>query len=167
LGLFFACRGRHLWLTRVTEGKFAVRAKGSKRASGLRNTRKQAEALVKKLNPNDKPNVERVRDTEAGLRDLWRSEWDLQAPVSMQEQYMRMTIAMNAVQIVKVEKDGPDGILVTFSDGTIAGYVAEELIELRPIRERVKFFPSAWLPETTRQAHGGRNRKGHHGELRH
>jgi hypothetical protein len=51
-----------------------VRAKGSKRASGLRNTRKQAEALVKKLNPNDKPNVERVRDTEAGLRDLWRSE---------------------------------------------------------------------------------------------
>jgi hypothetical protein len=61
----------------------------------------------------------------------------------MQEQYMRMTIAMNAVQIVKVEKDGPDGILVTFSDGTIAGYVAEELIELRPIRERVKFFPSA------------------------
>jgi hypothetical protein len=54
-----------------------------------------------------------------------------------------MTTAMKAVQIVKVEKDGPDGILVTFSDGTIAGYVAEELIELRPIRERVKLFPSA------------------------
>jgi hypothetical protein len=44
---------------------------------------------------------------------------------------------MNTVYIVNVEQDGPDGILVTFSDGTIAGYVAEELIELRPVRERV------------------------------
>jgi hypothetical protein len=43
---------------------------------------------------------------------------------------------MNAIQIVHIEKDGADGILVTFSDGTIAGYVAEELIELRPKRER-------------------------------
>ena len=38
------------------------RAKGSQRASGLRNTQKQAEALLKKLNPDDKPNVERVRN---------------------------------------------------------------------------------------------------------
>jgi hypothetical protein len=50
---------------------------------------------------------------------------------------------MKAVRIVKVEQDGSDGILVTFSDGTVAGYVVEELIELRPIRERAKFFPSA------------------------
>jgi hypothetical protein len=54
---------------------------------------------------------------------------------------------MDAVQIFSVEQDGPDGILVTFSDGTIAGYVAEELIELRPIREKVKFFPSASQPD--------------------
>jgi hypothetical protein len=45
---------------------------------------------------------------------------------------------MNAIQIVHIEQDAPDGILVTFSDGTIAGYVAEELIELRPKRERVR-----------------------------
>jgi hypothetical protein len=45
---------------------------------------------------------------------------------------------MNAIQIVNIEQDGEDGILVTFSDGTIAGYVVEELIELRPIRERVR-----------------------------
>lgn len=44
---------------------------------------------------------------------------------------------MNAVEIVNVEQDGPDGILVTFSDGTIAGHVVEELSELRPARERV------------------------------
>jgi hypothetical protein len=50
---------------------------------------------------------------------------------------------MNAIQIVNIERDGEDGILVTFSDGTIAGYVAEELIELRPKRERVRIAPSA------------------------
>ncbi len=51
---------------------------------------------------------------------------------------------MDAVYIVKVEQEGEDGVLVTFSDGTIAGYVAEELIELRPIREKAS--------ETTRRA---------------
>jgi hypothetical protein len=42
------------------------------------------------------------------------------------------------VHIVKVEKDSQDGLLVTFSDGTIGGYVVEELLLLRPIRERVE-----------------------------
>jgi hypothetical protein len=36
-----------------------------------------------------------------------------------------------------VEQDGSDGLLVTFSDGTTAGYVAEELLSMRPIRESV------------------------------
>jgi hypothetical protein len=45
---------------------------------------------------------------------------------------------MKAMQIVNIEQDGEDGIRVTFSDGTIAGYVSDELIELRPVRERVK-----------------------------
>jgi hypothetical protein len=31
---------------------------------------------------------------------------------------------MNTVQIVNIEQDGPDGVLVTFSDGTFAGYVS-------------------------------------------
>jgi hypothetical protein len=39
------------------------------------------------------------------------------------------------IRILTVERDGDDGLLVTFSDGTIAGYVAEELLELRPHRE--------------------------------
>jgi hypothetical protein len=39
------------------------------------------------------------------------------------------------IQILTVERDGEDGLLVAFSDGTIAGYVAEELLELRPFRE--------------------------------
>jgi hypothetical protein len=39
--------------------------------------------------------------------------------------------------ILQVEKDSHDGVIVTFSDGTVAGYVIEELLELRPLREHV------------------------------
>jgi hypothetical protein len=39
------------------------------------------------------------------------------------------------IQILTVEKDNGDGLITTFSDGTRAGYVAEELLELRPKRE--------------------------------
>jgi len=42
------------------------------------------------------------------------------------------------VTILSVEKDGEDGLFVTFSDGTTGGYVAEELLFLRPIRETVE-----------------------------
>jgi hypothetical protein len=44
---------------------------------------------------------------------------------------------MNAIEIVKVEQEAKGGILVTFSDPTIAGYVTEELLELRPNREQM------------------------------
>lgn len=40
------------------------------------------------------------------------------------------------IRILKVEKDGEDGLIVTFSDGTSDGYVVEELLLLRPRRER-------------------------------
>jgi hypothetical protein len=42
------------------------------------------------------------------------------------------------LQILTAEKDGEDGLIVTFSDGTTAGYIAEELVSLRPIREKVE-----------------------------
>ena len=41
------------------------------------------------------------------------------------------------VSIVSIEKDGDDGIIVTFSDGTWGAYVVEELLELRPHREPI------------------------------
>ncbi len=47
------------------------------------------------------------------------------------------------IRILKVEIDGEDGLIVTFSDGTVGGYVVEELLELRPIRERVKKLRAA------------------------
>jgi hypothetical protein len=42
------------------------------------------------------------------------------------------------IQISSVQKDGKDGIIVTFSDGTMGAYVVEELLELRPSREHVE-----------------------------
>jgi hypothetical protein len=49
------------------------------------------------------------------------------------------------LRILNIEKDGEDGIMITFSDGTTAGYVAEELASLRPIREKVE-EPGQWNP---------------------
>ena len=46
------------------------------------------------------------------------------------------------VSILKIEKDGEDGLIVTFSDGTETGYVVEELLMLRPLRERIADFCS-------------------------
>ncbi len=64
--------GKHYFIEKNDEGKFAVRAKGSERASRLLDTQKEAEQLVKQFNPEDKPDVERVRNTKTGGRDQWR-----------------------------------------------------------------------------------------------
>lgn len=42
------------------------------------------------------------------------------------------------IRIIGVVQDGDDGILVSFSDGTVAGYVIEELLDLRPEREHFR-----------------------------
>jgi hypothetical protein len=43
------------------------------------------------------------------------------------------------IRMLNVELDeGKDGLIVKFSDGTVAGYVIEELLELRPHRELVR-----------------------------
>ena len=42
----------------------------------------------------------------------------------------------DSITILTAEPDGDDGVIVTFSDGTTAGYVAEELLHLRPYREQ-------------------------------
>jgi hypothetical protein len=44
----------------------------------------------------------------------------------------------NEIHLLAVELDGQDGLIAKFSDGTTGGYVVEELLELRPVRERVK-----------------------------
>ena len=45
-----------------------------------------------------------------------------------------MLLMDDSIQILAVERDD-DGLIVDFSDGTTAGYVIEELLELRPKRE--------------------------------
>jgi hypothetical protein len=40
------------------------------------------------------------------------------------------------IRILTTELEGKDGLILTFSDGTTGAYVAEELLELRPYRER-------------------------------
>jgi hypothetical protein len=64
----------HYFIEQTDDGRFAVRAKGSTRASAVLATQEEAIARVKELNPNDHPDVERVRNVEAGGRDKWRSD---------------------------------------------------------------------------------------------
>jgi len=49
-----------------------VRARGSRRASGLRDTQEKARAYARELNPDDHADVEHVRNTKGGVRDKWR-----------------------------------------------------------------------------------------------
>jgi hypothetical protein len=42
---------------------------------------------------------------------------------------------IDLITILTADRDDGDGIFVTFSDGTCAGYVATELVDLRPNRE--------------------------------
>jgi uncharacterized protein YdaT len=64
--------GKHYFVEQTDDGKYAVRAKGSKRASNILDTQRDAIARVNELNPDDRPDVERVRNTQAGSRDKWR-----------------------------------------------------------------------------------------------
>ena len=52
------------------------------------------------------------------------------------------------IKILKAEVDGEDGLMVTFTDGTIGGYVVEELLSLRPIRERAEEPADSIQPST-------------------
>jgi hypothetical protein len=45
------------------------------------------------------------------------------------------------IRILNVEREDEDGLIVTFSDGPTAGYVTEELLELRPFREPTAASP--------------------------
>lgn len=63
---------KHYFIERNEQRKYDVRAKGSDRASATLGTQKEAIERAKELNPNDHPDVERVRDTKNGSRDKWR-----------------------------------------------------------------------------------------------
>jgi len=64
--------GKHYFIEQNEEGKYTTTAKGAARASGVFDTQKLATEYAKQLNPNDHPDVERVRNTPKGGRDKWR-----------------------------------------------------------------------------------------------
>jgi len=64
---------KHYFVEKNEDAKFAVRAKGSERASSLHDTQAEAIAEAERLNPADHADVERVRDTPTGGPDKWRS----------------------------------------------------------------------------------------------
>jgi len=49
-----------------------------------------------------------------------------------------ITLMAQGIHILTADRDGEDGVIVTFSDGTTGGYVVEELLALRPFRERIE-----------------------------
>jgi hypothetical protein len=53
------------------------------------------------------------------------------------------SLMLTQIFIVTVEPDGNDGVLVKFSDGSTAGYVVEELLELRPKRDSAALCQTA------------------------
>jgi hypothetical protein len=64
--------GEHYFVEQTDNGQYAVRARGSKRASDILDTPRDAINRVNELNPDDRPVVQRVRNTTAGGRDKWR-----------------------------------------------------------------------------------------------
>jgi hypothetical protein len=63
---------KKIFVERRPEGDYAVRRRGSERASAVEPTQKEAIERARELNPGIAPHVERVRDTPAGGRDKWR-----------------------------------------------------------------------------------------------
>jgi predicted XRE-type DNA-binding protein len=63
---------KHYFVEQTEDRRYAIRAKGSTCASEIRDTQREAIDRVHELNPNDHPDVERVRDTKVGGRDKWR-----------------------------------------------------------------------------------------------
>lgn len=71
--------GKHYYIEQTDEGRYAVRAKGSQRASDIVNTQRQAIERAKELNPNDRPDVERVRIAKVGGRIQVHLDPDVEA----------------------------------------------------------------------------------------
>ena len=65
--------GKHYFIEQTEDARFAVRAADSDRASAVFATQEEAIAEARRLNPQDHPDVERVRNVNSGGRDQWRS----------------------------------------------------------------------------------------------
>jgi hypothetical protein len=64
--------GKHYFIEQTDDGDYAARAEGAERASARRPTQKAAYDKALEFNPDDHPNIERVRHTKNGKPDQWR-----------------------------------------------------------------------------------------------
>ena len=62
-----------LYVERRPQGDYAIRRPNSQRASDVKPTQREAIDRARELNPRGTPLVERVRNTDVGRRDKWRS----------------------------------------------------------------------------------------------
>jgi hypothetical protein len=62
-----------LYVERRLQGDYAVRRPNSRRASDVLPTQQEAIERARELKPNGEPLVERVRNTDVGRRNKWRS----------------------------------------------------------------------------------------------
>jgi hypothetical protein len=62
-----------LYVERRRQGDYAIRKGDSQRASDVKPTQREAIERACELNPKGTPLVERVRNTDVGNRDKWRS----------------------------------------------------------------------------------------------
>jgi hypothetical protein len=63
-----------VYIERTEQRDYAIRKGGSDRASGKAPTQRKAIDKAEKMFPDQKPLIERVRDTKKGGRDKWRTE---------------------------------------------------------------------------------------------
>ncbi len=65
-------KSKDIYIEQRPEGGYAVKRKGSDRASAVLPNQKEAIEKARGLNPGFAPHVERVRNTDVGGRDKWR-----------------------------------------------------------------------------------------------
>ena len=65
--------GGQLYVEKRPQGDYAVRRPGSERASAVEPTQRQAIERAKEIAPHLTPMVERVRNTNVGHPDKWRT----------------------------------------------------------------------------------------------
>jgi hypothetical protein len=64
---------KQLFVERRPDGNYAIRRGGSDRASDVKSTQREAIDRARELNPGHNPLVERVRHTNIGKPDKWRT----------------------------------------------------------------------------------------------
>jgi hypothetical protein len=61
-----------IYIEEREDGKYAIRKGNSERASAVADTQEEAVEVARRMFPDLKPHIERVRNVKSGGRDQWR-----------------------------------------------------------------------------------------------